>query len=67
MINGFGEWFRRAVWESGLGEQLERVAVKVKNKVKKIFSVPKNLGEYSGRVAWESNLGERYRREALDY
>ena len=48
MINGFGEWFRRAVWESGLGEQLKRVAVKGE---KKNFSVPKNLGEYGGRVA----------------
>ena len=51
MINGLGECFKRAVWESGLGEQLERVAVKVKNKVKNLFSVLKNLGEYSGRVA----------------
>ena len=63
----WGKSFRRAVWEIGLGEQLERVAVKVKNKVKKIFSVPKNLEEYRGRVDWESNLGEQYRREALDY
>ena len=34
---GFGEWFRRAVWESCLGEQLERVAVNMKNKVKICF------------------------------
>ena len=53
--------------ESGLGELLERVAIKVKNKGKIFFSVPKNLGEYSGRVTWENNLGEWYRKKALDY
>ena len=52
---------------SGLGEQLERVAVKVKNKVKNCFQCAKNLGEYRGRLACESNFGEQYRREALDY
>ena len=57
MFNGLGDCFRRAVWESGLGEQLERVAVKVKNKVKKIFSVPKNLG-----VQRESSLGGQFWR-----
>ena len=67
MINGFGKWISRAVWESGLVEQLERVAVKVKYKVEKKISMPRNLGEYRGRVAWEGNLGEWYRREALDY
>ena len=51
MINGLGEWFSRAVWESGLGEQIERVAVNVKYKVKNFFNVPKNLGENSKRVA----------------
>ena len=67
MFNGLGECFRRALWESSLGEQLERVAVKVKNKVKNCFQCAKNLGEYRGRLAWESNFGEQYRREALDY
>ena len=52
---------------SGLGEQLERVVVKVKNKVKNCFQCAKNLGEYRGRVAWEGNFGEQYRREALNY
>ena len=67
MFNGLGECFRRAVWDSGLGEQLEGVAVKMKNKGEDFFSVQKNLGEYKGRVAWESNFGQRYRREALGY
>ena len=58
MINGLGECFKRAVWESGLGEQLERVAVKVKNKVKKSFLCAKKLG----RVQRESSLGEQFRR-----
>ena len=67
MINGFGKWISRAVWESGLVEQLERVAVKVKYKVEKKISMPRNLGEYRGRVALEGNWGDRYRREALDH
>ena len=67
MINGLVEWFRRVVWEIGLGEQLEIVAVNVKYKVKIFFNVPKNFGKFSGRVTWKSNLGEQYRREALDY
>ena len=54
MIISLGEWFRRAVWECGMGEQLEIVAVKVKNKVKKSFQCAKKLG----RVQWESSLGE---------
>ena len=45
MIIAFEEWFRRAIWESSLGEQLERVAVNVKYKVKIfLFNVPKNFG-----------------------
>ena len=67
MIIGLGECFRRAVWESGLGELLERVAVSVKNYVKYFIQCAKNLGEEKGRVAWESNLGEWYKRKALEY
>ena len=58
MINGLGECFKRAVWESGLGEQLERAAVKVKNKVKKILQCVKKLGS----VKRESSLGEQFGR-----
>ena len=53
MFNGLGECFRGAVWESGLGEKLERVAVKVKNKVKKSFQCAKEIK----RVQRESRLG----------
>ena len=42
MIIGLGEWFRRAVWESGMGEQLEKVADNVKYKVKTFFQFAKN-------------------------
>ena len=48
MINGFGKWFCRAVWESDLGEQLERVAVKVKNKVEKNSVCQKTWGSTEG-------------------
>ena len=50
MINGLGECFKRAVWESSLGEELQRGAVKVKNKVKKNFSVCQK--------SWECKEGE---------
>ena len=43
MIIGTEEWFRGEVWESGLGEQLERNAVKVKNTVKIFFQCAKNF------------------------
>ena len=55
MIISFGDWFRRAVWESGLGEQLERVAVKVKKSIQCV--------EKLGRVQWKSSLREQYWRE----
>ena len=45
MINGCKEWFRRAVWECGMGEQLEKVADNVKYKVKTFFQIAKNLRE----------------------
>ena len=41
-----------------MGEQLERAAVKVKNKVKKILQCVKKLGS----VKRESSLGEQFGR-----
>ena len=62
MIIGFRECFRRAVWEIGLGEQLETVAVNMKNKVKFFFQFAKKLR----RVQWESSLGEHFGRLARE-
>ena len=56
--SGLGQCFKRAVWQRGLGEQLERGAVKVKNKVKKILQCVKELGS----VKMESSLGEQFGR-----
>ena len=49
MIIGLGEWFRRAVWESGLEEYLDKMAGFV-------FTC---LGERLGRDAFESSEGEQ--------
>ena len=62
MIDGLGEWFSRTVWESGLGEQFERVAVNMKNKVKNFFQCAKKLG----RVQWDSSMGEQFWRVAWE-
>ena len=62
MINGLVEWFRRVVWEIGLGEQLEIDAVNVKYEVNIFFQCAKKLG----RVQWDSSMGEQFWRVAWE-